>query len=199
MNSQKGFTLIELIIVIVVLGILAVTAAPQLISFSGDAREGKAQQLRASITAASQLVYGKAAIDGIEAQGIQAGPDGTAGNVDDNYLTTSDGLYEVQFGYPAPTAAGIVAALGIDSGEWDIFYSKDYVATPASAVPALADNVVFALSGVNIDDETAATAAAPDVVGVDYGDIVNCYITYTPAASAGARPTVTFTAGTGGC
>ena len=38
MRNQKGFTLIELIIVIVVLGILAVTAAPQFFNFSGDAR-----------------------------------------------------------------------------------------------------------------------------------------------------------------
>ena len=35
--NTKGFTLIELVIVIVILGILAVTAAPRFIDFSGDA------------------------------------------------------------------------------------------------------------------------------------------------------------------
>lgn len=64
MNSQKGFTLIELIIVIVVLGILAVTAAPQFINFSSDARESTIKGLEASMKSAVELSYAKAAIDG---------------------------------------------------------------------------------------------------------------------------------------
>ena len=35
-TSQKGFTLIELVLVIVILGILAVTAAPKFIDLTGD-------------------------------------------------------------------------------------------------------------------------------------------------------------------
>lgn len=49
MKRQQGFTLIELIIVIVVLGILAVTAAPQFINFSSDARESTVKGAQASI------------------------------------------------------------------------------------------------------------------------------------------------------
>ena len=36
--QQRGFTLIELVIVIVILGILAVTAAPRFVDFQTDAR-----------------------------------------------------------------------------------------------------------------------------------------------------------------
>ena len=36
--QQRGFTLIELIIVIVILGILAVTAAPRFIDLQSDAK-----------------------------------------------------------------------------------------------------------------------------------------------------------------
>ncbi len=35
MSKQKGFTLIELVVVIVILGILAVTAAPKFMNLQG--------------------------------------------------------------------------------------------------------------------------------------------------------------------
>ena len=38
-STQQGFTLIELIIVIVLLGILAVTAAPKFLNLQDDARD----------------------------------------------------------------------------------------------------------------------------------------------------------------
>ena len=64
MRNQKGFTLIELIIVIVVLGILAVTAAPQFIDFSSDARASAVKGVKGALQGASQTIYSKAAIDG---------------------------------------------------------------------------------------------------------------------------------------
>ena len=42
-STQKGFTLIELIIVIVLLGILAVTAAPKFLNLQDDARDSVLQ------------------------------------------------------------------------------------------------------------------------------------------------------------
>ena len=39
MKRSAGFTLIELVIVIIILGILAVTAAPKFLNLQGDARE----------------------------------------------------------------------------------------------------------------------------------------------------------------
>lgn len=64
MKQQKGFTLIELIIVIVVLGILAVTAAPRFFDFSSDARKSTLGGLKAAIQGAANIEYAKKAVQG---------------------------------------------------------------------------------------------------------------------------------------
>ncbi|MEI6895912.1 MAG: prepilin-type N-terminal cleavage/methylation domain-containing protein, partial [Psychromonas sp.] len=66
MKNQKGFTLIELVVVIIILGILAVTAAPKFINLQSDARLSTLQGLKGAIQGANSLVYSKAAIAGVE-------------------------------------------------------------------------------------------------------------------------------------
>ncbi|WP_395344213.1 type II secretion system protein [Ningiella sp. W23] len=65
MKHQHGFTLIELIIVIVVLGILALVAAPRFINIQSDARTQTLNGVKGAIESASQLVFAKSAIAGI--------------------------------------------------------------------------------------------------------------------------------------
>ena len=66
MKRQGGFTLIELVVVIVILGILAVTAAPRFLNLQNDARKASIQGLKGAIDGAAGITYGKAAIDGKE-------------------------------------------------------------------------------------------------------------------------------------
>ncbi len=57
MQKQKGFTLIELVMVIVVLGILAVTAMPKFVNFKADAQSAALGGVAGGINSASEINY----------------------------------------------------------------------------------------------------------------------------------------------
>ncbi|WP_240920048.1 prepilin-type N-terminal cleavage/methylation domain-containing protein [Paraglaciecola sp. 20A4] len=90
---QGGFTLIELIIVIVILGVLSVIAAPKLIDISSDARIAELKALSGNIKSASNLVYAKAVIQGKQNESL-----GNAGSIDIDGDGTGDLL--IHYGYP---------------------------------------------------------------------------------------------------
>ena len=75
MQKQNGFTLIELVVVIIILGILAVTAAPKFINLQSDARASALQGVKGAIQGANGLVFAKAALAGEERASVVAGTD----------------------------------------------------------------------------------------------------------------------------
>lgn len=175
MKTQKGFTLIELIIVIVVLGILAVTAAPQFFNFSSDARESTVKGLVGSINGAKDIIFGKSAIAGIESK------------EEDTCETTGDqpclveGV-EVSFGYPIAAAEGIQAALNVSSGDWT-FVADNGTASATAAAPADGSFGIHP-NGVDVDF----------TVTTENGD--SCHVLYTEATSTAAASVSSVT---GGC
>jgi MSHA pilin protein MshA len=64
-KQQNGFTLVELIIVIVILGILSIVAAPRFIDISRDAKVSALEQIAGQIKSTAQLARYKAIIKGL--------------------------------------------------------------------------------------------------------------------------------------
>lgn len=107
-GNQRGFTLIELIIVIVVLGILAATAVPKYFDMRTDARIAAVQGLAGGVSGAAAIAHAACLMD-------------TAGcSVTAPTATVSLGGTPVDlvYGYPAATAAGIETALDYTAGQF---------------------------------------------------------------------------------
>jgi MSHA pilin protein MshA len=56
-NKQTGFTLIELVMVIVIIGILAAVAIPKFVDLSGEARTAAAKGVAGALASASAINY----------------------------------------------------------------------------------------------------------------------------------------------
>ncbi|AMQ44726.1 prepilin-type N-terminal cleavage/methylation domain-containing protein [Aeromonas sp. HMWF036] len=91
MKKQAGFTLIELVIVIIILGILAVTAAPKFLNLQDDARYSAAQGVQAALQSSSQMIYSKAAIAGLE---------NTASGATVSVAISTTDTVKTNYGYP---------------------------------------------------------------------------------------------------
>ena len=99
-RNNGGFTLIELIVVIVILGILAVTAAPKFIDLQSDARLATLNGMKAAINSAVSLAYGKSLVTGQE-------------KLEDGSVTINGSPVSVCYGYPCAAATKIQGVLDI--------------------------------------------------------------------------------------
>ncbi len=105
-ERQIGFTFIELIVVIVIVGILAVTAVPRFIDLQQDARISTLEGVKAALQGGSQLVYAKSAIAGTQREA-------------DDSVTVSGGPVSTVFGYPSADDAVADSALYVDLSDGD--------------------------------------------------------------------------------
>ena len=98
-TQQRGFTLIELVVVIVILGILAVTAAPKFLNLQDDAKVSAVKGLSGGMKGAAGIVYGKAAV-----LGEDRNPDTVISSADGTTVATA-------YGYPLKRVRSIEAAV----------------------------------------------------------------------------------------
>lgn len=112
MKRQTGFTLIELVVVIVILGILAATAAPKFMDLQSDARISALNGLAGATKSAITMTYSKAILSGKDktASGAYICSTGAASAA---CTGTTTGAVAITYGKPAATAAGIIAAMDL--------------------------------------------------------------------------------------
>jgi len=149
LNREKGFTLIELVMVIVILGILAAFALPRFADLGGDARISSVQGAAGAIKAANGIARAACLADN---------PcDQTAAT---DTVTLDREAIDMVFGYPAATQGGILDAAQITANDFTISGS-DPIAVQATGAAALANcKVKYA----------AATATTAPTITVDVSD-----------------------------
>ena len=135
--KQEGFTLIELIVVIVILGILAVTAAPKFIDLQSDARASALQGLAGAMKGAATLVHGKALVaNKVSSSGDQFVCIGSTSQ--SSCSETSKDAVRVKCGFPDATEDGILRALdGTFSNDGNSDWTYKFVTWPSGATQIL--------------------------------------------------------------
>lgn len=187
-QTKTGFTLIELVIVITILGILAVIALPKFIAIQADARVAKLNSARGAVAAGAVIVHSAyLARGGITDQETCPAGGGFATNLIGGTLCTEGGLLNLVNGYPASAAlgvAGIISEAGLSSADF---------------VPTLAQ--------LNLDGIGATVAGAITTISVIGGSSTvggagaktnaSCSFTYTDPVSAGAAAEISAVTTTG--
>lgn len=173
--KQEGFTLIELIVVIVILGILAVTAAPKFIDLQGDARASALQGLAGAMKGAATLVHGKALVaNKVSSSGNQYVCIGSTSQ--SSCKQSSKDAVKVKCGFPDATEDGILRALdGTFSKDGNSDWTYKFKEWPSGAT-----QILVSVKGMTIPD--AYQTEKPET----YTN--QCYVFYNTPCYAATDP-----------
>ncbi|HUW97626.1 MAG TPA: type II secretion system protein [Acidiferrobacter sp.] len=160
-KQESGFTLIELVVVIIILGILAAVALPKFMGLSEDARVSVVNGMSGSVLEAADMVHALAEVQG------QAGATGSVALPDGSTVTTA-------YAYPDGSATGILLSLQGES------------ATATSSFPFL-----FTAGTAPAASTFAYAAAGSATPFATVSATTGCEVDYVPSSAAGVAPTST--------
>lgn len=136
-NKQAGFTLIELIMVIVILGVLSAFALPRFADLGGQARAATINGAAGSMKAAANIAH---------AQWLAVGSSPAS-------VTLEGTVVAMTFGYP--TQASILLAAQITAADFDVATTGSVRATGATTI-----------ANCSVSYTAATSLTVPAVVGV---------------------------------
>lgn len=142
MKRHDGFTLIELIIVIVILGILAAYAIPKYMNIDKEARASVVKGLEGSVKAAAEMVHAIA---------LSKGSTGTV-NIGSGDVAIGTGRYPLATNAGIGAAIADISAFNVTLGTNTITYAKKGATTEATC------SVTYNIADANLPATTSDTA-----------------------------------------